>query len=51
MDVLAMDKKNMENKIQVIQDLLKNEQNPKIKKLIELLIQDVKQLNKSKDIG
>lgn len=41
----------MENKIQFIQDLLKKEQNPKIKKLIELLIQDVKQLNKSKDIG
>ena len=47
MDVLAMDKK----KFRIIQELLKNEQNPKIKKLIELLIQDVKQLNKSKDIG
>lgn len=47
MDVLAMDK----NKFRIIQDLLKNEQNPKIKKLIELLIQDVKQFNKSKDIG
>lgn len=47
MDVLAMDKK----KFRIIQDLLKNEKNPKIKKLIELLIQDVKQLNKSKDIG
>ena len=44
---LAMDKK----KFRIIQDLLKNEQNPKIKKLIELLIYDVKQLNKSKDIG
>ena len=45
MDVLAMDKK----KFRIIQDLLKNEQNLKIKKLIELILKE--QLNKSKDIG
>ena len=33
--------------MEFIQELLKNEKNPKIKKLIELLIQDVKQLNKN----
>ena len=49
MDGNIMNKQNMENKIQVIQDLLKNEQNQNIKKLIEIILKE--QLNKSKDIG
>ena len=40
MDVLAMDKK----KFRIIQDLLKNEQNQNIKKLIQLILKE--QLNK-----
>lgn len=42
---LAMDKK----KFRIIQDLLKNEQNQNIKKLIELILKE--QLTKSKDIS
>ena len=44
MDVLVMDKQNMENKIQVIQNFLKTERNQKIKELIQLILKE--QLNK-----
>ena len=51
MDGNIMDKQNIENKIQVIQALYNADKDILRKKLIGIILEEQKQLNKSKDIG